>query len=117
MAAATRASAATWQVGARTRAGHLRAVGSGQCHQFRVGVAGSLRSHRARPLRCSARSRARSRGATVGLDLLGARVLVEEALGIELEERESGYYAGNYFCLRTGGTRPLMLYSNFDESS
>jgi len=63
MAAATRASAATWQVGARTRAGHL------------------------------------------------------EALGIELEERESGYYAGNYFCLRTGGTRPLMLYSNFDESS
>ena len=52
-----------------------------------------------------------------GLDLLGARVLVAEALGIELEERESGYYAGNYFCLRTGGTRPLMLYSNFDESS
>ncbi len=42
---------------------------------------------------------------------------MEEALGIELEERESGYYAGNYFCLRTGGTRPLMLYSNFDESS
>lgn len=52
-----------------------------------------------------------------GIDLEAARVLVEEALGVELEERESSYYAGNYFCLRQNFERPIMLYRNFDPTT
>jgi len=50
-----------------------------------------------------------------GLDLPGARALVEKALGIQLEERESSYYAGTYFCLRTKHGRAIMLYQSYDE--
>lgn len=42
--------------------------------------------------------------------------LLQEVLGISFSERESGYYAGNYFLYKLSTGKELRLYRNYDES-
>lgn len=46
-----------------------------------------------------------------------AAILVQNALGIQLTEGESSYYAGRYFRYRLSSGRELKLYRNHDPAS
>lgn len=50
-----------------------------------------------------------------GVSLAEARTRVEQALRIELTERDSSYYAGAYFLYRLTHGRQIRVYSNYDE--
>lgn len=51
-----------------------------------------------------------------GLSLTEARPVVEQALQVELTERESSYYGGLYLRYRLTTGREVKLYSNYDGS-
>jgi hypothetical protein len=51
------------------------------------------------------------------LSLEDALPVVENALGLSLEERDSSYYAGTYYGYRLGSGRGVRLYKNRDPHS
>ena len=44
-----------------------------------------------------------------------ARKIVEETLNVKFSQRNSGYYAGDYFILRYLEGGGMKLYKNYDE--
>lgn len=49
-----------------------------------------------------------------GVTLEEAASRVQQALDIQLKERDSGYYAGTYFLYRIASSREMRLYKNYD---